>query len=63
MSSESVVLTCSLDRALETVELKPTYEDLFQVENSSVEDYLKQMHEVTVLTAIQVPFALFQATP
>lgn len=49
---------CRLDRALESVELKPTYEDLFQVENSSVEDYLKQMHELTVLTAIQVGLVL-----
>ena len=45
---------CSLDRALQTVELKPTYEDVFQVEGSSLEEYLQQVHEMTVVTAIEV---------
>ena len=49
-----VGLCCSLDRALQTVDLKPTYEDIFQAESSSVEEYLQQMHEMTVITAIQV---------
>ncbi len=39
---------------MQNVELKPTYEDLFQVENSTVEEYLDQLHEMTVLSAIQV---------
>jgi len=47
-----------LDRALQAVELKPTYEDLFQAEGGSVEEYLEQMHEMTVVTAIQVLFPL-----
>ena len=45
---------CRLDRALQSVVLKPTYEDLFQAESGSVEEYLEQMHEMTVITAIQV---------
>jgi len=45
---------CRLDRALQAVELRPTYEDLFQAETGSVEEYLEQMHEMTVVTAIQV---------
>ena len=45
---------CRLDRALQSVVLKPTYEDLFQAESGSVEEYLEQMHEMTVVTAIQV---------
>ena len=43
-----------LSRALQTFELRPTYEDVFQVEGSSVEEYLQQVHELTVITAIQV---------
>lgn len=43
-----------LSRALQTFELRPTYEDVFQVEGSSVEEYLQQVHEMTVITAIQV---------
>ena len=51
----------SLDRALQTVELKPTYEDVFQAESSSVEEFLQQMHEMTVVTAIQVPAHIYVA--
>jgi hypothetical protein len=41
-------------RELQSFELKPSYEDVFQVETSTVEEYLQQMHEMTVITAIQV---------
>lgn len=36
------------------MELKTSYEDVFQVESSSVDEYLQQVHEMTVVTAIQV---------
>ncbi|KAK9828502.1 hypothetical protein WJX72_000423 [[Myrmecia] bisecta] len=45
--------TRKLTRALQTFELKPTYEDVFEVETSTVEEYLQQMHQMTVITAIQ----------
>ncbi len=43
-----------LTRALQTFELRPTYEDVLPVESTSVEEYLEQMHEMTTITAIQV---------
>ena len=43
-----------LTRALQTFELRPTYEDVLPVESTSVEEYLEQMHELTTITAIQV---------
>ncbi|KAK9915316.1 hypothetical protein WJX75_007541 [Coccomyxa subellipsoidea] len=42
-----------LTRALQTFELRPTYEDVLPVESTSVEEYLEQMHELTTITAIQ----------
>ncbi len=36
------------------LELQPTVEDVFPAETSSVEEYLQQIQEMTILTAIQV---------
>uniref|UniRef100_A0A061SE68 Nuclear pore protein n=1 Tax=Tetraselmis sp. GSL018 TaxID=582737 RepID=A0A061SE68_9CHLO len=33
--------------------MKPSYEDVFQVETASVSEYLKQVHDMTLLTSIQ----------
>ena len=52
--TQELCLLGRLSRALQTFELRPTYEDVFQVEGSSVEEYLQQVHEMTVITAIQV---------
>ncbi|CAL5221540.1 g3750 [Coccomyxa viridis] len=45
--------TRKLTRALQTFELRPTYEDVMPVESSSVQEYLDQMHEYTTIAAIQ----------
>ncbi|KAL4859943.1 Nuclear pore complex protein NUP93A [Chlorella vulgaris] len=42
-----------LTQALQTFELRPTYEDVFQVETATVEEYLQQVHEMISVTAIQ----------
>jgi hypothetical protein len=36
------------------LELQPTLEDVFHADTTSVEDYLQQIQDVTILTAIQV---------
>ncbi len=38
---------------LQALELRPTYEDVFQAEASTVEEYLQQVHQMTVISAIQ----------
>ncbi len=43
-----------LTRALQTIELRPTYDDILPVESTSVEEYLEQMHETSTMAAIQV---------
>ena len=48
------MLRCRLTQALQTFDLTPAYEDVFQVETGTVEEYLQQVHEMTVITAIQV---------
>mmetsp|Transcript_47925 Transcript_47925/g.120947 ORF Transcript_47925/g.120947 Transcript_47925/m.120947 type:complete len:866 (-) Transcript_47925:31-2628(-) len=42
-----------LARELDVFELKPSYEDVFQVETASVAEYLTQVHDMTLLTSIQ----------
>jgi nuclear pore complex protein Nup93 len=42
-----------LTRALQTFELRPSYEDIFHVETSSVDEYLRQVHEAISVTAVQ----------
>lgn len=37
-----------------SLELQPTLEDVFHADTTSVEDYLQQIQEMTILTAIQV---------
>lgn len=36
------------------LELQPTLEDVFHADTTSVEDYLQQIQDMTILTAIQV---------
>lgn len=43
-----------MERALETVEIRPTIEDVFNLETESVQEYLERVHEMTVVSAIQV---------
>ncbi|PSC75508.1 nuclear pore complex NUP93A-like [Micractinium conductrix] len=42
-----------LTQALQTFELRPTYEDVFAVETATVDEYLQQVHEMISVTAIQ----------
>ena len=54
------------NRDLLELELRPTHEDVFQSQPSNMDDYLQQVHESTVVTAIQVRPALLpseQNTP
>lgn len=44
---------------LAAFELKPTYEDVFPEESRTVEEYLQQVHEMTVISAIQVQVLWF----
>ena len=46
---------------LAAFELKPTYEDVFPGESRTVEEYLQQVHEMTVISAIQVRVLGFRA--
>lgn len=41
------------NRDLLELELRPTHEDVFQSQPSTVDEYLQQVHESTVVTAIQ----------
>ena len=43
-----------LTQDVTTLEIQPTLEDVFHADTSSVEDYLKQVEEATILAAIQV---------
>ncbi|KFK34970.1 hypothetical protein AALP_AA5G217400 [Arabis alpina] len=43
-----------LSRDLKSFELKTTFEDVFPAETTSVEEYLQQVHEMAVVSAIQV---------
>ncbi|GAB4851632.1 Nuclear pore complex protein nup93a [Ancistrocladus abbreviatus] len=43
-----------LARDLKSFELKTTYEDVFPAEATTVEEYLQQIHEMAMLSAIQV---------
>ncbi|BBN03469.1 nuclear pore complex protein Nup93 [Marchantia polymorpha subsp. ruderalis] len=42
-----------LTRDLKSFELKTTFEDVFPVEATSVEEYLQQVHEMSMISAIQ----------
>ncbi|KAI4319612.1 hypothetical protein MLD38_033192 [Melastoma candidum] len=42
-----------LARDLKSFELKTTFEDVFPVEATSLEEYLQQVHEMTMISAIQ----------
>jgi nuclear pore complex protein Nup93 len=42
-----------LNQALQTFELRPTYEDVFRPETASVGDYLRQVHELISAAAVQ----------
>jgi nuclear pore complex protein Nup93 len=54
MHQQQYLTVDRLTRALQTIELRPTYEDVLPVECSSVDEYLEQMHETTTMAAIQV---------
>lgn len=43
-----------LTQDVTALEIQPTIEDVFHADTSSVEDYLKQVEEATILAAIQV---------
>ena len=43
-----------LTQDVTTLEIQPTIEDVFHADTRSVEDYLKQVEEATILAAIQV---------
>lgn len=45
------------NRDLLELELRPTHDDVFQSQPSTVDEYLQQVHESTVVTAIQVRFS------
>jgi hypothetical protein len=47
-------LRCRLDQEVTGLELHPTLEDVFHADTSSVEEYLQQIQDMTILTAIQV---------
>ncbi|GAX79377.1 hypothetical protein CEUSTIGMA_g6819.t1 [Chlamydomonas eustigma] len=42
-----------LNQEVSTLEIQPTIEDVFHADTSSVEEYLKQIEEATILVAIQ----------
>lgn len=42
-----------INQALQTFELRPTYEDVFRVETSTVDEYLQQVNHVVAATAVQ----------
>ncbi|MED6143514.1 Nuclear pore complex protein nup93a, partial [Stylosanthes scabra] len=42
-----------LARDLKSFELKTTFEDVFPVEATSVEEYLQQVHEMAMVSAVQ----------
>jgi nuclear pore complex protein Nup93 len=46
-------LSCRLTQDVTTLEIQPTIEDVFHADTSSVEEYLKQVEEATILAAIQ----------
>ena len=45
---------CRMAKALQIFEVKPAYEDLATPGATSLQQYLKQVHEMNVLAAIQV---------
>lgn len=48
------VYLCRLNQDVAALELQPTLEDVFHADTTSVEDYLQQIQDMTILTAIQV---------
>ena len=42
-----------LDQALQSFELRPTYEDVFRVDTANVGEYLQQVHEMIATTVVQ----------
>lgn len=50
--------TSRYNRDLLELELRPTHEDVFQSQPSTVDEYLQQVHESTVVTAIQVSLSV-----
>lgn len=45
---------CRLTQDVTSLEIQPTIEDVFHADTTSVEEYLKQVEESTILAAIQV---------
>ncbi len=45
---------CRLTQDVVSLDIQPTIEDVFHADTTSVEDYLKQVEESTILAAIQV---------
>ncbi len=43
-----------LTQEVTSLEIQPTYEDVFHADTSSVEEYLQQIEESTILAALQV---------
>ena len=54
---------CRLTRALQTFELRPSYEDVLPAESASVEEYLDQLHELTTVAAIQARSCMHAPPP
>lgn len=48
---------CRLSKALSKFEMKPTYEDVYQTQHPSVDEYLRHVQQSTLLSAIQVSLA------
>lgn len=47
-------MCCRLNQDVASLELQPTLEDVFHADTTSVEEYLQQIQDMTILTAIQV---------
>jgi len=47
-------MLCRLTQEVTSLEIHPTIEDVFHADTTSVEEYLKQVEESTILAALQV---------
>lgn len=52
-SFEYWMANCRLDRAIQTFELRPAYEDVLKPETASVQDYLRRVHETIAASIVQ----------
>lgn len=56
--ARAMILYRRMTRALQTFEIKPAYEDLATPGATSLQAYLKRVHEMNVLAAMQVGLGL-----